>query len=204
MTKILDCPFIDQREKYPNGCESVSAVMLLRYLGFDASPDDFIDRCLPTAPAPVERDGVWYGADPQYVYPGDPRDDSGWGCFAPALSRGLRTYLDGCETYEVRELYGQTLDVLCRNYIDRGLPVIVFATMAMAEPYPYRTWLLPETGEPYTWMAPMHCLLLVGYGEGTYIFNDPLADKNTAYPSEKAARAHHRMGTQAVVVVPVK
>ena len=28
-TEALDAPFIDQREKYPTGCESVTAVMAL-------------------------------------------------------------------------------------------------------------------------------------------------------------------------------
>ena len=45
MVKI-DVPYIDQSRKYPTGCESVSAVMLLRFLGYDISPDEFIDKYL--------------------------------------------------------------------------------------------------------------------------------------------------------------
>ena len=30
----IEVPYIDQSVKYPTGCESVSAVMLLKYLGF--------------------------------------------------------------------------------------------------------------------------------------------------------------------------
>lgn len=203
MTKILDCPFIDQRQKYPTGCESVSAVMFLRSLGFDVTPEEFIDCCLPRAGEPYEKDGILYGANPQYFYLGDPYTDDGWGCFAPAVCNGVRKYLKihSSADYDVCELYGRTLGELCRDYIDHGIPVIVFATMGMAPPRPYMTWIIPETGETYTWKTPMHCLLLVGRGEGTYIFNDPLVGKNTAYPAEKAAFAHKNMGMQAAVIV---
>ncbi len=44
--KIIEVPYIDQTEKYPTGCESISAVMLLRYLGYPISPEEFIDRYL--------------------------------------------------------------------------------------------------------------------------------------------------------------
>ncbi len=199
--KLLDCPFIDQRERYPTGCESVSAVMLLRYFGFDVTPEEFIAHCLPKAPEPVERDGIWYAADPQHFYLGDPYTQDGWGCFAPAVCAGLRTYLRNCDAYEVREVYGRTLSDLCREYIDRDVPVIVFATMGMDPPREARTWTIPETGKTYTWKTPMHCLLLAGYGDGTFVFNDPLVGKNTVYPADKAAFAHEKMGMQAAVLV---
>ncbi|MBQ9718141.1 MAG: C39 family peptidase [Clostridia bacterium] len=202
--KIIDCPFIDQREKYPTGCESVSSVMLLRYFGFDVTPEEFIDGCLPKAPEPVCENGVWYAADPQHFYLGNPYTDDGWGCFAPAVCRGLRTYLGDTDAYEVRKVYGMTLSDLCREYIERDIPVIVFATMGMAQPRESRTWTIPETGETYTWKTPMHCLLLVGYGGGTFVFNDPLVGKNTVYPADAASFAHEHMGMQAAVLVKVK
>ena len=31
----VDAPFIDQRDKYPTGCESVTAVMALQYAGVE-------------------------------------------------------------------------------------------------------------------------------------------------------------------------
>ncbi len=200
--RILDCPFIDQREKYPTGCESVSAVMLLRHFGFDVTPEEFIDRCLPKAPVPVCENGVWYAANPQHFYLGDPYTDDGWGCFAPAVCAGLRKYLGNSADCDVCEVYGRNLTELCSDYIDRGIPVIVFATMGMAEPKEYRTWTIPETGETYTWKTPMHCLLLVGCTENTFVFNDPLVGKQTSYPADKASFAHEHMGMQAVVMLP--
>ena len=44
MTKktIIQAPCIDQTADWPTGCESVSTVMLLQYLGIHISVDDFI------------------------------------------------------------------------------------------------------------------------------------------------------------------
>ena len=39
----ITVPYIDQSIKYPTGCESVSAVMLLRFLGYDITVDEFIE-----------------------------------------------------------------------------------------------------------------------------------------------------------------
>ena len=35
----IEVPYIDQSVKYPTGCESVSAVMLLKYLGYEMTVD---------------------------------------------------------------------------------------------------------------------------------------------------------------------
>ena len=49
---LLDAPFIDQRDKYPTGCESVTAVMALQYAGVDVTVEEFIDQYLPQGEAP--------------------------------------------------------------------------------------------------------------------------------------------------------
>ena len=43
---IIQAPYIDQSVRYPTGCESVSAVMLLQYLGIDITVDGFIETYL--------------------------------------------------------------------------------------------------------------------------------------------------------------
>lgn len=43
---LLDVPHLPQGEQYPSGCESVSAVMALRYLGVQITADEFIDGYL--------------------------------------------------------------------------------------------------------------------------------------------------------------
>ena len=44
--KIIQVPYIDQSVKYPTGCESVSTVMLLQYLGYKVTVDEFIENYL--------------------------------------------------------------------------------------------------------------------------------------------------------------
>mgnify|MGYP002241769812 FL=1 len=56
----IQVPYIDQSIKYPTGCESVSAVMLLKYLGYEITVDEFIQNCLECREMEI-RDGVLYG-----------------------------------------------------------------------------------------------------------------------------------------------
>ena len=79
MKKIVPAPYIDQTERWVNGCESISSVMLLQAVGIDIDPDTFIARDLPHAPY-WEQDGKLYGPDPWQVYPGAPHDHTGYGC----------------------------------------------------------------------------------------------------------------------------
>ena len=44
MRNVIDVPYLDQSVRYPTGCESVSAVMLLRYLGYEMSVDEFMSN----------------------------------------------------------------------------------------------------------------------------------------------------------------
>ena len=58
----IDVPYIDQSKLYPTGCESVSTVMLLRFLGIDITVDEFIEKYLEKKSF-EERDGQVYGPD---------------------------------------------------------------------------------------------------------------------------------------------
>ena len=78
----IDVPYIDQSLKYPTGCESVSAVMLLRYLGYDLSVDEFIVKYLECREMET-RDGRVFGPDPNEYFCGSPYDKDSFGCYAP-------------------------------------------------------------------------------------------------------------------------
>ena len=55
--KLIKVPYIDQTKEWPTGCESVSAVMLLQYLGMDISVEQFVDFYLEKTPL-FEKDGT--------------------------------------------------------------------------------------------------------------------------------------------------
>ena len=196
---LPNVPYINQRMDYPTGCESVSAVMALQYAGVDITVDTFIDDCLDTGERPAYEDGVRYGCDPWEAFPGDPRSSSGYGCFSPVIERALRRAV-GTQPYTVESLNGLTLDELCGRYVQKGVPVIVWATIDMAAPKPGSTWIVRDTGRLIQWMTPMHCLLLVGYDEKSYYFNDPWREAAVAYPRGDCTVAYDGFGRQAVVV----
>ena len=130
MKKIVLAPYIDQTDRWVNGCESISAVMLLQAMGIRIDPDTFIERDLPHAPY-WEQDGKLYGPDPWQVYPGDPHDHTGYGCYAPCIVRALNSALEhegAAGQFEVVDESGKTAEELCR-YIDAGMPVVFWATL---------------------------------------------------------------------------
>lgn len=200
-TKLLNVPFIDQRKKYPTGCESVSAVMALQYLGISISPETFIDNYLDKGRTPYsDENGNLFGDDPRKVFLGDPYSKNGWGCWAPVIENAVNKFIGS--NYTVKVIYGSSVDDLCKKYIDNDIPVLIWATQNMAPGRRYKTWYITDTSEQFTWITPMHCLLLVGYDDGGYYFNDPLQSKNTRYAKDKVISAYNMLNRQAVVIAP--
>lgn len=193
---IENVPFISQLIKYPTGCESVSAVMALQYAGCEITPEQFMDNLLPRGKAPVKgEDGLYYGCDPWKEFPGSPYTNEGWGCFAPVILKAI----EGLEGYEAEAYYGLAIDELCRRFIDRDIPVVFWATIDMNEPYHLRDWFTEE-GRKIEWINPMHCLLLIGYDETGYIFNDPTGGEREHYSRAQVERAYQAQGRQAVII----
>lgn len=188
-SKIIQAPFISQLGKYPTGCESVITVMALNHIGIDISVDKFIDSYLTKTGVPF---------DPNISFGGNPRYTSGYGCYAPVIKKALDKALSG-QKYTAKQLYGVSLKNLCSNYIDKGIPVILWATMYMNTPYISSTWTY--NGKTINWIAPEHCLLLVGYDSSHYIFNDPLTYQPQTYYSKSSVEvAYKGLNYQAIVL----
>lgn len=193
-------PFYSQIGEFPTGCEGVSAAMLLGYYGMEISPGEFIDGFLPLGDAPYETDdGQWAGCDPWTAFPGDPRSEYGWGCYSTVIEGALNAFLSDTE-YRAERFSGVSLDSLCAEYIDNGDPVLVWATIDMDPPHTGLTWTVPETGQEITWIGPMHCLVLIGYDDTGYIFNDPLAGEAVHYERAAVEEAYEALYAQAVVL----
>lgn len=201
--KLLDVPFIDQRAKYPTGCESVAAVMAMQYFGISVTPEQFIDRYLDKGVTPYrDANGELFGDDPRKVFLGNPYSATkGWGCWAPVIVEAMRQGVDG-DKFSVRAVYGQSLDTLCKSYIDRDIPVLIWATQNMRPAENGKTWFINGTTETFTWIRPMHCLLLVGYDADGYYFNDSLQGKNFRYTKAEVHTAYRALQMQAVVLQP--
>lgn len=201
----IDAPYIDQREKYPTGCESVCAVMDLQYYGVDLSVEEFIDNYLPLGDAPhVDGQGNYVGCDPREAFPGNPYEESGWGCYSPVIEKALVRALEdtGRKDLAVARLDGSTLEDLYGRYVSQEVPVLLWATIGMEEPVVSQTFTIQGTGEAFDWVYPMHCLLWVGEAGDSWLFHDPLAGEAVAYSKSQVERAYQGLGCQAVALVP--
>lgn len=196
----IQAPYIDQSGAYPTGCESVSAVMLLQFLGVDITVDEFIEKYLEKQDF-EERDGEMFGPDPRKYFCGSPYDEDSFGCYAPVIADAMKRVLGG--TYTVKDESGTDTAELLRRYIDKGMPVVYWACINMREPVIGPQWKLMDTGQIFTWVSNEHCMLLVGYdGEG-YYFNDPYNNNGLIhYPKEVVEERHRAQHMQAVGVLP--
>lgn len=188
MTKI-EVPYIDQSVKYPTGCESVSAVMLLQHLGYELTVDEFIETYLNKT-AFVEKEGELYGGDPRKCFCGSPYDEDSFGCYAPVICDALNRVFDG-QQYEAADETGVPIAELLERYIDQGMPVVFWACINMREPIVGPCWKLLDCGETFTWISNEHCMLLVGYDEEGYYFNDPYENHGVIRYDKEVVEARH-------------
>ncbi len=187
MVKI-EVPYITQSIKYPTGCESVSTVMLLQYLGYDITVDEFIAEYLEQK-AFEERDGQLYGPSPYESFCGSPYDEASFGCYAPVICHALEKAIG--ETYQVINETGTSMTDLLKKYIDHKMPVIFWACINMRAPITGPEWKLFHTGETFTWISNEHCMLLIGYDEEGYYFNDPYDNNGVIRYEKKLVEDRH-------------
>ncbi len=197
---LLSVPYISQNPMFPTGCEAVSAVMLLQFYGYNITPGEFIDGYLPCAPLYTNPFGELCGPNPNHYYVGDPRSENGFGCYAPVIEKAISAYL-GSST-RVQNTTGLPLDALCRQYLARGVPVLVWAGINMQPVRPGTGWQLPG-GQNFTWLAGEHCLVLIGQDDQNYIFNDPISGQAVAYEKSAVQACYKALGMQSLVLKSV-
>ncbi len=207
----IDVPYISQRGSYPTGCESVSTVMLLQFLGYDLSVDEFIEKYLDCRKFEM-RDGQLYGPDPREYFCGSPYNEEDFGCYAPVICKvlekafadeGLSVQGGGTQgrSYKAVDETGTPIRELLERYINKGMPVIFWACIDMREPIIGPEWKLLDTGENFTWISNEHCMLLVGCDEEGYYFNDPYEGRGVVrYPKELVEERHQAQYGMAVGV----
>lgn len=193
---LLDVPYLSQGDEYPTGCEMVSATMLLQYYHYNISIEEYLDY-LDVADFYWKND-ILYGPDPRKQYAGDPTNPYSCGCYAPVIADSMNRILRKDQRAVV--LGNMSLEDLL-NFIDLGDPVLIWASMEMIPTRIGDQWTVPDTGETITWMTPEHCLVLVGYNEEYYFFNDPSENKGlVCYPKDLAEQRYQELGQQAVVI----
>lgn len=199
MKKLLNVPYIDQTNDWPTGCESVSTVMLLKYLGVQISMEEFVDIYLPKCDF-KEIDGELYGANPNKEFAGNPKDTESFGCYAPVIENTLnKIFKEKNIGYEAINITGLDTEVILKEYIDNDIPVVYWASIDLKPTIVGPEWKLIENGETFTWISNEHCMLLVGYDEDKLYFNDPWHNHGTiGYDKELVIKRHKEQYQMAV------
>lgn len=180
----------------PTGCEAVSAVMVLNYLGIEITPEEFINEYLPMEGFYRVGDCL-YGPDPEEKFAGDPFKKSSLGCFPPVVVEAIGRMNEEISAYEIK---GKTIDAICKEYVVDNIPVLVWVTIDMCEPKEGFEYLLSD-GTEYTWTAGEHCMVLCGFDDKFYYLKDPLAaGKTVKYEKELVEKRYEQMGSRGVVV----
>lgn len=187
---VLNIEAIEQLPDYPTGCEIVSLTMALSYITKTAiSTDDLIDRYLEYD----EKDFVT-------GFVGDPREPSGAGCFPPVITKCANSFFrQNSYGYKAMDVTSSTKDDLL-FYLDRGIPIIIWNTMDMEEPYP-APFAVQHDSKQYDWYYPEHCVLLKGYNDerNVFIINDPLVGE-VERDMDEFYDIYERVGSMAVII----
>ncbi len=191
---IKDVKYINQNNVgLPTGCESVSTVMALNYLGVKITPDKFVDKYL-------KKSKNMFIFNPHEEFGGDPRTtDKGLGCYNTAIESAVNKLIKKEKIkLKVTVLNDVSISDICTKYIKNNIPVVFWATNGMQ---PTReSCTIRYNNEEHYWISPCHCLLLVGYDKDNYIFHDPLVNAYTKYPKSKVRAAYKGMMSQALVI----
>lgn len=204
MTPLIRVPCIDQTVRWPTGCESASAVMLLQALGLPMTMEQWVGSFLECRSF-SQQNGQLTGPDPRLFFAGDPADPNGMGCWSGALTRFLNKAFSALGApYKARQADGAAPELLQKS-LAAGIPVAYWATIDARPAVPGPSWLLQDTGQDFLWQSNEHCMLLVGMDADHCWFNDPLhADISpVSWPRSLAEQRHREQQSMAVIAEPL-
>ena len=204
MSKLINVKYMDQSVKYPTGCETITTIMCLLYWNVNITPEEFIEQYLDKGDVIIKDEQI-FGPNPFDKFVGSPYLDFSFGCYEPVIEKALNKLIsDKNLNLEIKNLNNVPIDTIIKDYIDKDIPVIFWATMDLKESYYSRTIIVPETGEKYQWKAREHCMLLVGYDKeknGLY-FNDPYNNNGVIlYDKTLVEKRHEEQYSNALAIV---
>lgn len=190
------------------GCETYACTMLMNILGFDLDEITFANNYLDCHYVfEDEETGAMEGPDMYSAFAGTAY--AGWGVYAPSMAKSMNRYLaDRKSDLKAYNYENVPLETLCEEYICNDIPVMIWATTDMQEPYVFDTWTVnyvdenakTEIGDTFNWYAHEHCLVLVGYDENEYYFCDSAAGAISHFEKALVAKRYEQLGSQCIVV----
>ena len=161
---------------------------------------EYLENYLEKRPF-VAKNGQTYGPDPREYFAGSPYDTESMGCYAPVIEKTLNKVLEAEVKWQAKDLTGVPMEELLSKYIDNDMPVIFWACIDLKEAIIGPEWIVEETGEVFTWKSNEHCMLLVGYDENYYYFNDPWHNHGMiGYEKALVEKRHEEQYEMAVAV----
>lgn len=190
------------------GCETHACTSLLQYLGYEIDEFEFANNWLDCHEVLTDEiTGAKYGPDMNSGFAGTAY--AGWGIYAPAMAKCMNNYLKAVNSAQTAKvLDNMTLDQLCTQYIDKDIPVMIWATTDMAEPIKMDVWYVNyvdenakyKEGDMFTWYVHEHCLVLCGYDGEYYYFSDSVAGDISHFERGVSEERYETLGMQAIVV----
>ena len=189
------------------GCETYAATMLLQKLGFDVDEFEIADNYLIERYISYGEDGEKRGPDMHSAFAGSAY--AGWGVYAPAMAKSMNNYLadqkSDLKAYAYEDI---PMETLIRDYIVNDVPVMVWATTNMQEPYVFDTWVVDyvdenakaQIGDKVDWYMHQHCLVLMGYDKDNYYFADSTDGIISCFEKSLCEQRYEEMGSQCIVV----
>lgn len=191
--KSLNVAMTYQYPKYPNGCEAISLYMALRYYGYMLTTNDICYKYLPRGPL--------HSTNPYTAYMGNPGSlTGGYGCWASVICQTAKNYFEAVnvKNRSAKNITGTSMEGLFQ-YIDRGIPVVVWGTLNMGN----TTWFRAgsKNGVTFYWPSRAHCVLLTGYDKNRKVIkvNDPIRGK-VEYSFSSFEKAYKTMNRNAMVI----
>ena len=198
----IDVNCILQNPELPMGCEAVSLTMVFNYFGYNADKMSMATYYMPRADVYYDETNTMHGPDFRYTFAGDPADPKAYGCLAPCMITTAQNYLNdvggGLSTFDAS---GSSFEDLLTNYIDNDIPLLLWVTGGLVQPYYSHTWITPS-GEQMSWLKYEHCLVLTGYDldKGIVYVADPLAG-NVAYSYDLVKQRYYELGQQSMGLI---
>jgi uncharacterized protein YvpB len=181
--------------------------MLLQTLGYDINEFIFAEQYLISAPISYDENGTRYGPDMYCAMAGSL--ENGYGIFAPGMAKSMNSYLETTDTgKKAYALEGIPLEKLAEDYVSKDIPVMVWATTWMMEPYDKASWVVDyvdenaryKLGDTFTWKQNEHCLVLIGYDEKEYYFADSCEGGVSHFEKDLCQQRYEEIGNMAIVV----
>lgn len=182
-----------QYPDYPTGCECAALYMLLDFYGTEVTMEQLADA-LPKGSAPYEaEDGTLYGANPEKLFVGDPRNNYSYGVFNAPIAQTANQFREGAVSRT-----GATLEEALA-IVDSGDPVIAWYTMNTAQGIVYRrSWLDNQTGEKIIWPGNEHAVVITWHDDTFLSYNDPNTGKSVTERTEDFREVFDELGGRIV------